>query len=436
MIKTTMNTYITDLSIQNSDWSDQSLCIPAVHKSIYKQRTDLVNLKRGQIRRLEVDMSPAAAILGHKSQEYKIVAGLDGDLFPYGCPEKTWLAYCLAPHSYRSVGEHKVQVGLNIAGQFLHIDFHDGTAELVDPEIGDQFVSTTNWVDPQTRDLWFGSWSMEDTFRRAAEPDRPVQGSLWKYNFNTDLLAQVWHGETGDSLHQVSLSPDKRYAVICEIGLYGNDALQQKKVHSSKYLILDMVNGQEWDISVPTAAHIEFDPVDPSRIYLSSHNIGLIGGKVGIFGQGKLLAYTLTSDGPVFHGAFTHDTFLRITTHAPFVHRGKTMLAVTGYPGSIFLIDAQTMALIKTIDLGVTEDIKLAHPPHICTKDSYGILPANDGERVFVAQSNKMSVLTVHDGKLETWWDKDAADADKWCFTGHMDACPPLNTDNAVPRGN
>lgn len=436
MIKTTLNTHVTDMPIHTVDWSDQSLCIPAVHKSEYKQATYLVNPRHGQIRRLEVDMTPAAAILGHKSQEYKIAAGLEGDLFPYGCPEKTWLAYCLAPHSYRSIGGRNVQVGLNIAGQFLHVDFHAGTAELADPGIGNQFVSTTNWVDPQTQELWFGSWAMEDTFRRAAEPDRPVRGSLWKYTFDTGLLAQVWHGETGDSLHQVSLSPDKRYAVICEIGLYANEALQRKKVHFSKYLILDMTNGQEWNISVPTAAHIEFDPVDPSRIYLSSHNIGLIGGKVGIFGQGKLLACTMTPDGPVFDGAFTHDAFLRVTTHAPFVHRGKTMLAVTGYPGSIFMIDAQTMTLVKTIDLGVTEDVKTAHAPHICTKDSYGILPSNDGEHVFVAQSGKMSILTVHDGKLETWWNTDAPDADKWCFTGHMDACRNCTAHDVAPQGN
>ncbi len=417
---------LTQTPIHTSNWRATPICIPSVHKSEYKQQSYLVNPNMAMIQCIEIDMSPAAASLAQKSKELQKETGLAGGLFPYGCTEKNWSAYCLAPHSFQSIGEQKVQMGLNIAGQFLHVDFHAGTADLVDPEIGDQFVSTTNWVDPQTRELWFASWAMKDTFLRAAKPDMVVQGSLWKYDFKTGSLAQIWQGETGDSLHQVSISPDKRYAVICEIGLHARDASPVKQLYASKYLIIDMVKGREWNISVPTAAHVEFDPMEPSRCYLSSHNIGLINGKVGIFGPGKIRACTLTPDGPVFDGEFSKDDFFRITTHVPFVHRGKTMLAVTGYPGRIFLIDPQTMALAKTIDLGVTEDIELAHPPHICAKDSYGILPASDGEHLFVAQSGKMSVATIHDGRLNPWWDTDAPDADQWCFTGHVGCLPVL----------
>jgi hypothetical protein len=408
------------MPISVADWRDIPVFVPAVHKSELRQQAYLINPALNILQCIEIDMSPAAAVLAQKCMELQKDTGLQDDLFPYGCTEKNWPAYCLAPHSYRSIGEQKVQVGLNIAGQFLHVDFHAGTAELVDPEIGDQFVSTTNWVDPQTQELWFGSWAMEDTFRRAAEPDKPVQGSLWKYDFNTDSLAQIWEGETGDSLHQVSISPDRRYAVICEMGLHAKDAQPAKRLYASKYMIVDMANGQDWNISVPTAAHVEFDPMEPSRCYVSSHNIGLINGKVGIFGPGIMRAYTLTPDGPIFDGEFSKKDFFRITTHVPFVHRGKTMLAVTGYPGSIFLIDSKTMTLVKTIDLGVTEEVKLTHPPHICAKDSYGIIPSSDGEHVLVAQSGKMSVATIHDGRLEPWWNTNAPDADHWCFTGHV----------------
>lgn len=424
MKTTPLKTYLTQLPIPVSDWRDLQVCVPAVHKSEYRQQAYLIHPTLNTSQCVEIDMSPAATRLARKSKDLKKQTGQMDDLFPYGYTEKSWPGYCLAPHSYRSIGKQKVQVGLNISGQFLHVDFHAGTADLVDPEIGDHFVSTTNWVDPLAQELWFGSWGMEDTFRRAAEPDALVQGILWKYDFNTDTLTQIWQGETGDSLHQVSISPDRRYAVICEMGLHAKDARPAKQLYSSKYTIVDMAKGQEWNISVPTAAHVEFDPMEPSRCYVSSHNIGLINGKVGIFGPGKIRPCTLTPDGPVFDDEFSKKDFLRITTHVPFVHRGKTMLAVTGYPGSICLIDSKTMALVKTIDLGVTEDIKLAHPPHICAKDSYGILPSSDGEHVFVAQSGKMSVVTIHDGRLEPWWNTNAPDAEQWCFTGHVGCVP------------
>ena len=99
----------------------------------------------------------------------------DCDKFPYGQTETQWWEYCLAPHSYLSLGKDQIQVGLNLFNRFLHLDFNSRSAQLVDPGVGDEMFSTTNWFDQKTGELWFASWPLEETVRRIINPRENVK---------------------------------------------------------------------------------------------------------------------------------------------------------------------------------------------------------------------------------------------------------------------
>lgn len=57
----------------------------------------------------------------------------------------------------------------------MHIDFSSRFAQLIDPGVGNEMLSTTNWFDKTTGELWFASWSVEGTARRILNPRENYQ---------------------------------------------------------------------------------------------------------------------------------------------------------------------------------------------------------------------------------------------------------------------
>jgi len=356
------------------------------------------------------------------------------DAFPYGLSEAQWWEYCLAPHSYLALEDGKCQVGLNLFNRFLHLDFNEQSALLVDPGVGNQFVSTTNWFDHERRELWFASWPVEGTVRRILNPRGGVSVTIWKFSVRSGDIEKVWGGDLGDALHQLCLDPSHRFLILTELGLRLEEPIpaqspdhaprfweqvRARGVVPSKILVLDLKTGQEWRLSTLTAGHVEFDPEDPSVCYLSGHNIGLMGVEVGIFGSGIIHKYQLREIGPALLGEFTHERFHRITTHIVFRHRGKTLIGVSGYPGTVFLINAATMKLHRIIEMDSPEKIDTSLFPHICGQDSYGIDASKDGEALLVAGTGFVRVADINEGRFICTQKIEGYGAD-CCFTGHL----------------
>jgi hypothetical protein len=354
--------------------------------------------------------------------------------FPYGIPEERWWEYCLAPHSYLALGEGKCQIGLNMFNRFLHLDFNEKSFFWVDPEVGSELLSTTNWFDRERGEVWFASWPVDGTVRRLADPRADVPVTIWKLPICSGKIEQVWQGDLGDSLHQLCVDPTGRFLILTELGLRLDNNLyadssynapvgcKKALVHGSvpsKILVLHLKTGREWRLSTMTAGHVEFDLDDPCVCYLSSHNIGLVGVKVGIFGPGIVYKYRLKENGPELLGKFTHGRFHRITTHILLRHRGKTLIAVSGYPGLVFLIDAATMQLHKIIEMNFFEKVDTTLPPHICGQDSYGICASNDGETLFIAGTGFVRIAHIAEGRIIDTQTIDDYGAD-CCFTGHL----------------
>lgn len=407
---------------------------PSLHKGKMAQTHYLFRASDPSVVSLRVHLKDAEANCRRDLEEAKNKQAVNQAEFPYGQTKSQWWEYCLAPHSYLPLRDGTIQVGLNFFNRFLHIDFHSRSAQLIDPGVGHEMLSTTNWFDHHKDEIWFASWPLGDTVRRLSNPRANVRVSIWKYSVRDGHLDRLWQGDLGDSLHQLSVSPDRRFLILTELGLRPEEAISpgppdqypsawkkmlDKGLVSSKILVLNLKTGQEWRLSVQTAGHVEFDPDDHEICYLSEHNIGLVGPRVGIFGTGAIKKIRLKKTGPEWAGEFTHPCFHRVTTHIVFRHQGKTLIGVSGYPDTIFIIKAASMKLYKTIRMEPGELVETSVSPHLCRRDSYGIAASRDGEALFVAGTGFVHVARMDEGRFVFKKEFDDYDDDS-CFTGHL----------------
>jgi hypothetical protein len=417
-----------------SSFAFEDIVAPALHKGKMAQTHYFFPASSHSVVSFQVELKGTEEGCTPGFEETRARWSVAEDAFPYGLSEAQWWEYCLAPHSYLALEDGKCQVGLNLFSRFLHLDLNEPSALLVDPGVGNELVSTTNWFDHEKGELWFASWPVEATVRRILNPRDGVVVTIWKLLVSAGVIEKVWQGDLADALHQLCLDPLRRFVILTELGLRLEapipaqssdqaprvwEQVQQRGVVPSKILVLDLKTGQEWRLSTLTAAHVEFDPQDPGVCYLSGHNIGLIGVKVGIFGPGIVQKFRLGESGPDLLGEFTHNRFHRITTHIVFCHRGKTLIGVSGYPGTVFLINGATMKLHRIIEMDSPEKVDTSRYPHICGQDSYGIEASRDGEVLLIAGTGFVRVADIDEGRFVYTQKMEGYGAD-CCFTGHM----------------
>ena len=335
--------------------------------------------------------------------------------YPYNLTSAQWQDYAVSPHSYLSLGRGTYQIGLNYFTRFMHLDINHSTVRLLDPGVGDDFLSTTNWFDEASNELWFASWNAVDTIRRNVGPRENVSVRIWKRSVTDKRLTPVWNGMFGDAIHQLAVSPDRTFLVAAELGLRPDRSFPPSSLVPSSVMFLSLETGRHWLWNLPAAAHVEFDPADPAVCYLSGHNIGFVGPKVGIFGPGVICKARMTPDGPQPEKSFTHPDFYRITTHIVFSHREKTLIAASGYPGSIFLIDASSMQLFKIIEITADDPVDCSCGPHVCAKDSYGLCASDDGRYIMAPLTGRLRIVDVDTGHMV----REEPIPGNCSFTGH-----------------
>lgn len=332
-----------------------------------------------------------------------------------------WQGFCIGPHSDLLLAKNRFHVGLRAFNRFVEIDTETRTAHVVDPNVNDNFLSSTNWIDKESGTLWFASWCVQDSSRRYQLRDDPVDVSIWTLDKGDTVPKKIWSGHVGDFLHQLNISPGRRHLVLCEMGMrpaatvvpaghpgnnpFGWRSFHEAGIEPSKILILDLSTGRKWTLTPPTstAAHVEFSPEDSKVCYISCHNIGLVNGTNTLFGAGVIYCYELTDTGPAIIGAFTCPDFYRITSHQVFRYRDQLLIGVTGFPDKVFLIDARTMKLHRTIQLFAGIRVNTATQPHFCEQDArspYGLVPSADGELIYVFGSGVLYIVEVETGRL------------------------------------
>ncbi|MFZ4857841.1 MAG: YncE family protein [Desulfuromonadaceae bacterium] len=367
--------------------------------------------------------------------------GLEAGALPLNLPSQSlWQSFCIGPHSLTPAGTDLFLVGLRASNRFISLDLGRKSASLLDPEVNDDFLSSSNWIVGKSGEVWFASWNLEDSVRRIEQPTATVKVRIWRYCPIQQVTRQVWKGEGGDFLHQLNVSDDGRFLVLCEMGMRPYAAVPpghpgqypaewtaflKQGVIPSDTIVVDLKHDRQWrlPLPVPTAAHVEFDPCRPHRCYVSCHNIGLVGSSNTLFGPGGLYCFELHPDGPRAVGAYSATDFYRITTHHVFRHQGRTLIGVTGFPDSIFLIDAETMTLVRKIKLFDGEPVDTKERPHFCKQEPrspYSLHATADGNDMYVVGSGVLFVLDVASGAMKQLPWMFYREPDKEVITGHV----------------
>jgi hypothetical protein len=396
-----------DSSVQLGLPFEGILWMPAQNRNVPVQTHYALDLSNGVMHRVCVPLPAELAV------------DLGGPP-PLGFPSHSgWRQFSIGPHSVIRRGTREFEVGQRCYPRFVSIDLVSRQAFLKDPGIGGEFLSCTNWFDSNRSSLYFASWPIEGTLRRDRNPEEHVRTTIWR-RMNDGTSTAHWQGEFGDLLHQVGGSPDDRLLVLCEMGMrarlpvpLGHPGTYPKEwaefhrmgVTRSAILFLDAEKGNVWTVYSPvaTAAHVEFDPLDPTCCFISCHNLALLRGANAIFGGASILRYRITTEGPRLEAAFTHPEFFRATSHQVFRFRGETLIAVTGFPDKVLVLDGRTMKLRSLLRLYSGSTVDTHGRPHFCVPDllsPYGIAPSPDGSALFIVGSGTLTVVDLASGEI------------------------------------
>ena len=272
----------------------------------------------------------------------------------------------------------------------------------VDAEEENCVLGAKQWYDRETGDLFYMSYSLPQSFKKALDPFEKVFCRIMKRNLSSGVSQEVWSGEFSDYMHDLLISQNGQYLVVCELGRFRD---KDQQLIPSKVLILDLKSNKHWIISeVTNAAHAQFDVQNPEEIYFSDHNFYFLHTSIlellkkgtyslKFLGPAAVYKYRLGSAGPEKIGVFTQPDLFRMTNFHVFNHRGKKLLAAMGAPNFIFIADAVSLEMMAKIEI---KSKKASDTPYIGT-----FAPSLDGVQLYVQTTKALQIVNMPDGALE-----------------------------------
>jgi hypothetical protein len=310
----------------------------------------------------------------------------------------------LKPHGVTYLGQNKFMASLWSASIYFVIDLklQKATMHMEDCARRDVF-STYQYCDVETQDIYYATQrGVDELYKHLAEAihfDVPIR--IKKHNMTTGKTEELWAGDFDTDTHYIMLNKDKRYLSLVNFGDFYDE---QHKLIPSKIIVLDLKEKKHWMIDNTgwaPSAHVDWDPVCPNTAYYSCHN-GAVGPQKSpwyflrkkqyhwdIFGPASVHKYVMTDCGPEKVGIFTHPEMERLTIHKVFMHRGKKLLACTGFPDNLFYADADTMEFVRQVKIKAPCGMCCGPTPKPAVLGS--LFPSPDGEKMYLS--------TTADGK-------------------------------------
>jgi hypothetical protein len=311
------------------------------------------------------------------------------------------------PHGITYIGEQRYLASLCAESAYFVIDLKNERAELrtLGKERSEVF-STYQYYDETDMATYFATQEENSGAGEFAGNGRDftIPTRIMKYRWPTGEAIQVWSGMFDPDVHHMGMNKTRRYLGMVSFGDFFDD---DKKLLPSKILILDLMTDKEWWIDNAgwsPSAHIDWDPTEPDVCYLSCHN-GVITPMESqlrfffqktyrwkIFGPASVHKYRITELGPRKIGIFTHPEMFRMTVHRVFLHRGKRLLACTGFPNFIFIADADTMELKRKVAIKEKTG-----------RDSFvgSLSPTPDGEKICLVTAGTLQMVDVESGEVQ-----------------------------------
>lgn len=298
----------------------------------------------------------------YKKYNYLSKLGYLFQKYHYGFSFLEQIMLMTVPHGVTYIGNSRFTINLWSYFGYLVVDCRKKTVEykILEEDKGNHVLGSQQWFDSESDELYYMSYSLNDSFKRAVDPYQKVFSKILKYENKTGETKEIWQGDFVDYLHDILINRNRQYCVVPELGMFLD---KEKNLIPSKVLVLDLKNNKQWVISrFIVAAHAQFDPDDTDIIYFSSHNFEFK--HTNIFkllkkaiygikfrGPASVYKYRLTPEGPKELAEFTRPDFFRLTNFHVFNHRGQKILAAIGSPNYIFIVDAKDMRFIKKIEV-------------------------------------------------------------------------------------
>jgi len=326
--------------------------------------------------------------------------------YHYGFNVFEQMALMTVPHAVTELGNGRFIINLWSFFGYLVIDCVKRTVEYRVTDEEDQVLGSQQWFDVKTQELYYMTYTLSDSLKRIKDPHAEVSSAVMKREIASGKTSEVWKGQLSDYMHDILISVDRRYCVVCELGMFTDE---KKDILPSKVLIVDMQAHRHWIISrFIVAAHAQFDPDEPHTIYFSNHNFQfkhanilktLINASYDIDfrGPAAVYKYELTPDGPRECGLFTEPDLFRLTNIHVFRHRSRKILVAVGAPDFLFIADAGTMKLIKKIRISHPRNVQHLFRDVPCRVGTFS--PSPDGEKVYVQTNKSFQIVDIDSGK-------------------------------------
>lgn len=288
---------------------------------------------------------------------------------PYGAKDvRQFMPYLINPHSCYKVGDKMLSFMLQ-APYFREFDIRTLESSIVTyKDLYDITFSASSIGHPQKDCIYLSinsSNERADIYNRVREE---MGFRYYIYNVNNKNFQECTYINSGliDNMHQVGYSQNGFLVsldmnISVDVGdelasLNGIEArLEYKNAKFKKGIIFlwDIKKEKLFVIEPPTCtpAHVEFDMYDQSIFYASCHNMSKFGGSMVLHGPGMIVKYQYKNGEVHELGSYSDKDFNRITTHKLFYYCQKPFLAVTGFPNFLYIVDAESMKLVKKIKL-------------------------------------------------------------------------------------
>jgi hypothetical protein len=364
---------------------------------------DLLNKERT---RISLDMEKYTQDFYRATEMLKKEMGIGSNLYPFGLSEEMFKEFCITPHSFLYMGDNRLLCGLDMFNRYEIINLQDNTIHLLDPGVDDDWLTAAPSFDADNN-LIFGSTNLRETIIGILDSDRPSFTRFWKLD-KDNKLTELWQGRSGALLHQIKVAGvdnkaeegNRHQPRIIYINKDGSAA--DGAISGGAYVnFTNLKNGDVYKVGpFDVPAHVESHPLNPNIVYLSEHNFRMESGIPVILGNAAVFRFEMGENGPVFTGRYTHPELYRMTSHELFQLKDDVLIALTGYPDTVFIVDANSLKLVKKIKFKDGEKVDISNGPFRCNESTYGCQISANGDILFIVDSTMLRVIEIETGNL------------------------------------
>jgi hypothetical protein len=341
---------------------------------------------------------------------------------PYGLGRlEDLLSYFLHPHSFVQTGDGDVVVSFKQAPYLRRLN-RDGESQLWPPpaelDFGIMQSSTKCEVEPGV--IAFAATDADDRLRRYQDQDQPLRSSAWRYDLHSGAATRL--GDLPefafDTIHELEASPngfmvgvDMNLSVRAgadgrvrgtDGGTFDVGQYAANEFPAGRFVVADekLSRTSVHSTAASCSAHVDFDLDDPDVFYVSCNNISKWQNNVVVHGQGVIERWRYRDGEAVREASHTGPSFLRITSQQLFHRDGRQLMAVTGFPNRLFVLDPADMSAVLEVELFEHEPVQ---PPFACAKNSPSPLylaVEPTGRYVFMTGASTLFVVDLDEGRV------------------------------------